>query len=101
MRMMLLSGAAIAVLFSMPAQAAPLANATDAFASKANTNVEQVASRRCWWEDGERYCRWVGRGVYGYRSYDSGTRRPESFRTGSSAWWRAMDRDGRGGHNRP
>jgi hypothetical protein len=41
------------------------------------------------------------------RSQSSGRRelsdfsRPEDLPTGSSEWWRAMDREGRGGQNRP
>jgi hypothetical protein len=27
--------------------------------------------------------------------------RPEELPSGSNEWWRAMDREGRGGHNRP
>ena len=28
-------------------------------------------------------------------------RNPDNFRYGSDAWWRAMDREGRGGYSRP
>jgi len=58
--------------------------------------VDQVAYR-CWWQDGERFC--GRRGPRGY-GYDYGRPRPEAFPTGSTAWWRAMDYEGRGGHGR-
>jgi hypothetical protein len=95
MRMMFLASAATAALLSLPAQAAPLAQTTNAIA--ATSAVDQVAYRRCWFSHGERHCRWVG-GVYGYNATrDVGSRRPEEFRTGSKRWWEAMDRQGRGG----
>jgi opacity protein-like surface antigen len=28
-------------------------------------------------------------------------RNPDNFRYGSDAWWRSMDREGRGGYSRP
>jgi hypothetical protein len=82
--------------------------------------VEQVATR-CWWRNGVRRCRWSGGGprvygyyspgVYGYYSprvygyygrYENdppyGNPRPEAYRTGTAAWWRAMERWGRTGN---
>lgn len=63
----------------------------------------------CWWRNGVRHCngqtrrnvyRNYGYGPsYGYRSY-YGTPRAEDFRFGSTEWWRAMDREGRGGYRR-
>ena len=66
--------------------------------------VEQVAVR-CRWRNGVRRCRWSGGGprVYGYyRKYEYdppfGNPRPEAYRTGTAAWWRAMERWGRTGN---
>jgi hypothetical protein len=58
--------------------------------------VEQVAYRRCWWQHGERHCRWV-RG--GNRIYQYGAGSPDDYRVGTAEWYRAMERDGR--LNRP
>lgn len=58
--------------------------------------VDQVAYR-CWWRDGERFC---GRRVERGYGYDYGRPRPEALPFGSTAWWRAMDYEGRGGHSR-
>jgi hypothetical protein len=96
MRTMFLAAAAITAALSLPLQAAPLTQITGA--TTANSTVDQVAYRRCWFSNGERHCRWVGSGAYGYNSNrDVGSRRPEEFRTGSRAWYDAMDRQGRGG----
>jgi hypothetical protein len=96
MRMMFLAAAAITAALSLPVQAAPLAQATNAIT--AYSAFDHVAYRRCWFSGGERHCRWVGSGAYGYNSHrDVGSRRPEEFRTGSRAWYDAMDRQGRGG----
>jgi hypothetical protein len=92
--------AATAVL-ALPAQAAPAAATRDAVARDAVSGVEPVAYRRCWWDDGRRRCRWV-EGRRGYRTYGYGVGegRPEDYRYGSTEWWRAMDREGRGGFRR-
>lgn len=58
--------------------------------------VNQIAYR-CWWRDGERFC---GRRAPLRYGYDYGRPRPEEFPTGSTAWWRAMDYEGRGGQGR-
>jgi hypothetical protein len=89
---------------SIVANAAPAGSVISAKPGLENTSVvEKVAYRRCWWRDGARHCRWVhdGRRVYGhgYGLY-FGRPSPEAFPPGSSAWWRAMDYEGRGGHGR-
>ena len=43
----------------------------------------------------ERDWRALRRLVPGYQA-----RNPDNFRFGSDAWWKAMDREGRGGHPR-
>jgi hypothetical protein len=89
--------ASLALLIAAPivASAAPAAGATTAMkaALPQTSAVESVANRRCWWQDGVRRC---SRAV----EFEYGRPRPEVFPTGSTAWWRAMDYEGRGGHGR-
>ena len=101
MRMTIPTGVMLAVLGAMPAQAAPLM-ATEVARTGTQSTVDQVRYRRCWMRNGERHCRWVEDGSdSNSNSYndtrDVGSRRPEDFRFGSTEWWRAMDRQGRGG----
>ena len=66
----------------------------------AQPKPQEIASRRCWWRNGQRNCRWYGspyRG-YGYRYY--GPTIPEAYPTGSRRWWQEMDRYDRGGRGR-
>lgn len=75
----------------------------------ATPQVEQVA---CWWRNGVRRCNGArayrhARPYYGSRYYGYGapyvtygTPRPEDLPFGSTEWWRAMDREGRGGYRR-
>jgi hypothetical protein len=68
-----------------------------------DTSLTQVDYRKCWYDDGDRVCRWYKGKPTASRSneyVDVGTRSPEEFATGSSEWWRAMDRQGRGGFGR-
>ena len=98
-------GAASSVLLgaaSVAASAAPASNAADIrSANQQISAVEKAADRRCWWRNGVRRCAWNRSRprVYGY-GYYYGRPRPEAFPTGSTAWWRAMDYEGRGGHGR-
>ena len=104
-RYWIMGGTASALLTIAPlaAQAAPLGNAGEIRAAVQETSaVEPVAARRCWWRNGERHCsraRHARPREYGYYPY-YGRPRPEEFRTGTTAWWRAMDEEGRGGHGR-
>lgn len=95
--------------FSLPAAAAP-GVAPGAASLESKTFAQPVA---CWWRHGVRRCdghayrrayRGYGYGPsYGYRpsyGYSYGTPRPEDLRFGSTEWWRAMDREGRGGYRR-
>ena len=67
--------------------------------------VEQVAVQ-CRWRNGVQRCRWSGGAprVYGYyyRKYEydppTGNPPPEAYRTGTAAWWQAMERWGRTGN---
>jgi len=93
---------AAAPLLAAPASAAPL----PAPAQVDGSNLAQPVA--CWWRNGRRFCDgYVVRrhGYYGYgRSYgyrpSYGHARPEELRFGSTEWWRAMDREGRGGYRR-
>jgi len=67
------------------------------------SNVEEVATRVCWRENGVRRCRSVNN-VYGYQSLrrsngyrDQIETNPDDFPIGSTDWWRAMDYQDRGG----
>src|SRR5262245_2260863 len=93
------AGAGMLCVASFVAHAAPLSNAKVIGGPSA---VEKVAYRRCWWRHGARHCRWVAdRHVYGHGDgLYLGRPSPEEFPTGSNAWWRAMDYEGRGGHGR-
>ena len=97
-------GVASVALWSVGAEAAPAASnlmPTTAAAVGAQSAVQDVAYRRCWWQYGQRHCRWSEpryRG-HGYRYY--GPLYPEAYPTGSNRWWKEMDRDDRGGRGRP
>ena len=97
------AGAAMFCAASIPAQAAPLGDIGEIRAATRQTSVvETIANRRCWWKNGERHCSRARYGrprVYGnYQDYSGyGRARPEDLPTGSSAWWRAMDHERRGG----
>ena len=94
-------GAASAALFGAVSVAASAASASNAAGLRSTyepaSAVEQVADRRCWWRNGERQCT-THRGrprVYGYRYYNDFAR--PYIPTGSSSWWKSMDREDRGG----
>lgn len=106
LRYWIMGGMASALLAtaSLTAQAAPLGNAGEIRATVQETSaVQTIAARRCWWRNGERHCsraRHARPREYGYYYPYYGRPRPEEFRTGSTAWWRSMDEEGRGGHGR-
>jgi hypothetical protein len=95
------ASAAILAVTSLTGDASPARNALALRSSAAGSMVEKAAYRRCGWRGGRQHCRWVeGRPrAYGY-GYYYGRPRPEELPTGSTAWWRAMDYEGRGGHGR-
>jgi hypothetical protein len=100
-----LRGAACAALLLIApaaAYAAPAGTVTRALADQArvDASIDLVAYRHCSWRNGVRHCRRIaarprvqepGTG-YGY-AY--GTPRAEFYPTGSTAWWHAMEREGR------
>ena len=72
----------------------------------AGSSVQTVVYRRCTIRQGRRHCRNVEprrappeQTERGY-GYDYGTPKAEFYPTGSSAWWQAMEREGRTGHFR-
>ena len=82
--MMSALGAAASSLIALGAQAAPM---------QVTANLTQVA-RRCWVENGVRYC---SRASKAYSSDYRVRNIPEAYPTGSKYWWEEMDRQGRGG----
>jgi hypothetical protein len=74
-------------------------------AGMTGSNVEKVANRVCWRENGVRRCRSLNNGgVYGYQSPRRGNgyrdqieTNPDDFPIGSTDWWRAMDYQDRAG----
>jgi hypothetical protein len=84
-----LAGSSLATQASMSGAASHLAAAT-----RAQSNLDPVAYRNCWWRHGVRHCRYYrGARSYGY----SGPHVPEAYPAGSSRWWQEMDRQDRGG----
>jgi hypothetical protein len=101
MRMQWMFGAAGAMLLcTMPAvaSAAPMSAIGQAASPAERASLVEKVARRCWWEDGRRYCT-RRRTLYRdrYVEFNIGAPRPEEFRTGSSEWWHAMDFEDRGG----
>jgi hypothetical protein len=98
-------------LAASAAQAAPVAGA-GSLGQTAEASLSRVDYRVCRYSGGVRVCRWYEDDddedgedeviVYSRRNsdLDVGTRSPEEFETGSTEWWRAMDRAGRGGLGR-
>ena len=97
----------LVVMLPVAAGAVPIgaAGADAAAGDRPARVVQQVAERYCWWRrNGVRRCRWSGGspsvyGYYGLYEYDPpyGNPRPEAYRMGTDAWWRAMERWGRTG----
>lgn len=95
--------------FALPASAAPVS--APAQSLQGESLAQPVA---CWWRNGVRHCNGYTARRYGYRSYGYGPSygyrpsygygygapRPEELPFGSTEWWRAMDREGRGGYRR-
>jgi hypothetical protein len=108
------AGAAVlVVMLPTAAGATPIGAAgAGAMAGDRPAPVVDQAAARCWWRNGVRRCRWSGGprvygyysprvyGYYGKYEYDPpyGNPRPEAYRTGTAAWWRAMERWGRTGN---
>jgi hypothetical protein len=92
-------------LGALAAQGAPVAPRSGAMAAAgADGKADSIAYRRCWWQGGQRHCRWNGSSYRGYRGYGYGyygPLYPEAYRTGTRRWWQEMDREDRGGRGRP
>jgi hypothetical protein len=104
-RLATLAAALVAGFLANAAQAAPIA--TSAIDLKVATQeasyTDRIASRRCWWRNGERHCVKVGGSrVYGARGQqgsDYYEHIPEKLPYGSSSWWDQMVRENRGGNS--
>lgn len=102
------AGAALFVMLPAAAYAAPVGSVAAALASEAPSQaLNRVASRHCWLRDGVRRCGWRAARPrpYGYYygpdfEYPYGNPRAEAYPTGTAAWWRAMEREGRTGNTR-
>jgi hypothetical protein len=103
-RLATVAAALVAGFIADAAQAAPIA--TSAIDLKVATQeasyTDKIASRRCWWRNGQRHCVKVGGSrVYGARgqSSDYYEHIPEKLPYGSSSWWDQMVRENRGGNS--
>ena len=83
---------AVAAILGVTAGSAALAAPATPAKPGITAQVEQVAYRRCWWQYGERHCRWVRDGNRIYR-YGAGS--PDDYRMGTAEWYRAMEREDR------
>ena len=104
-RLATVAAALVAGLIANIAQAAPIAtSAIDLkVAMQEASYTDKIASRRCWWRNGQRHCVRVGGSrslVYGSRSQGSDYYEhiPEKLPYGSSSWWDQMVRENRGGN---
>lgn len=97
------SGVLLVAILSTTPHAAALNPAAGFMITEARSisAVEKVVDRRCWWRNGVRHCRESterrrsndsSQNGYGY-SY--GAPRAEFYPAGSTAWWLAMEREGR------
>jgi hypothetical protein len=103
---------ALLAAVSAPAGGSAVAAPLPAPAASQNDALAQPVA--CWWRNGRRFCDGYRAGrsgyyrqpygygrYYGYGpSYRYGNARPEDLPFGSTEWWRAMDREGRGGYRR-
>jgi hypothetical protein len=55
------------------AQAAPLGIGAGRATAEASNVTETIATRRCWWRQGVRYCRRYRSAYYPYQPYYSGS----------------------------
>jgi len=62
---------------------------------EAGQRLERVAARRCWRQEGRRYCRGyrAQRQTSGYYEHD-----PDRLPFGTSRWWEEMLRENRAGN---
>ena len=103
------ASAALLLMLPAAAYAAPVGGLAKAlaFPVRADVAIEKVAYGHCSWRrQGVRYCRRSAERprIREYGSgygYDYGAPRAEFYPAGSSAWWQAMEREGRTGNPRP
>ena len=97
--MLAAASAALISAMSAAAGAAPASNAAGAMLAAEQTSAVEKVGYRCIWKYGQKYCLINGRRI---KIVDSiyGAPRPEEIETGTGLWWKAMDREGRGGRGR-
>jgi hypothetical protein len=100
-------GAAAAVLalgaFATMAEAAPIGGPATGFEAAApqSSLAQKIASRHCWWQDGQRHCARRGSArVPAHRGQGSDyyEHYADKLPFGSQLWWDQMVREGRGGN---
>lgn len=97
--MLAAASAALISAMSAVAGAAPASNAGSVTLAAEQASPVQKVGYRCLWRYGQKYCLINGRRI---KIVDSiyGAPRPEEIETGTGLWWKAMDREGRGGRGR-
>jgi hypothetical protein len=99
LRLWTVGGAGLVCLASVAAQAAPMGGVRDVLSLPHGASITQnVATRHCWQKNGKTRCA-PARQARPQRSggVAYGQPRPEDLPVGSTDWWRAMEREGRGG----
>jgi hypothetical protein len=94
--MLAAASAALISAMSAAAGAAPASNAGSVMVAAEQTSAVEKVGQRCLWRYGQKYCLFNGRRI---KIVDSlyGAPRPEEIESGTSLWWRSMDREQRGG----
>jgi hypothetical protein len=99
LRLWIVGSAGLICFASVAAQAVPMGSAVGIASVPHDASiVEKTASRRCWQKNGKTRCAPARQATPSHsagRSY--GQPRPEDLSVGSIDWWRAMEREGRGG----
>src|SRR5262245_66613132 len=99
LRLWIVGSAGLICLASVAAQAAPMGSARGIASGPHDASIiAKGASRSCWRKNGKTHCAPARQatpkrsGAVGY-----GQPRPEDLPFGSYDWWRAMEREHRGG----
>jgi hypothetical protein len=103
-RLWIVGSAGLICFASVAAQAAPMGSALGiARVPHDASTIEKAASRRCWVNAGKTHCAPARRAApprsagLSYGQPRPEDLRPEDLPVGASEWWRAMEREGRGG----
>jgi hypothetical protein len=97
----LAAGLALGVVPSS-SQAAPVTTASSIALKSAvgeTSDVTNVATRRCWWRNGQKHCRWIDGPVASrtYRAGDYYVQDASKLPVGSQQWWIVKEREGSAG----